>query len=97
MPLLDGLHQRYAPLGFTVLGVNVEESPRKARELLEQIPVQFPILFDDRNTVSRLYDVRAMPTTILVDRDGNLRYLHKGYKPGFEIAYEEHIRALVRE
>jgi thiol-disulfide isomerase/thioredoxin len=97
MPLLDGLHQRYEPLGFTVLGVNVEEDSSKADSLLKQIPVTFPILYDNRNSVSKLYDVKAMPTTVLVDRNGNMRFLHKGYKPGYEVAYEEHIRALVRE
>ena len=34
---------------------------------------------------------------VLVDRDGNIRYLHKGYKPGYEEAYQEQVRALIRE
>jgi thiol-disulfide isomerase/thioredoxin len=97
MPLLDEIHQRYKPLGFTVLGVNVEEDSRAAKALLEQIPVSFPILFDNDSTVSKLYDVRAMPSTILVDRDGNMRYLHRGYKPGYEQQYTQQVRALVRE
>jgi len=38
-----------------------------------------------------------MPTTILVDREGNMRYLHKGHLPGYEIQYQEQIRKLLRE
>ncbi|KPK39622.1 MAG: redoxin [Gammaproteobacteria bacterium SG8_47] len=97
MPLIEQLHQRYSPLGFTVLGINVEEDSRKAQELLREIRVSFPILFDTQNSASKLYDVSAMPSTVFVDRDGNLRYLHKGYKPGYEHEYEKQIKALLRE
>ena len=38
-----------------------------------------------------------MPSTVLVDRDGNMRYLHKGYKPGLEAVYQQQVRDLIRE
>ncbi|MDJ0806414.1 MAG: TlpA disulfide reductase family protein [Gammaproteobacteria bacterium] len=97
MPLLDQLYQRYQPMGFTILGVNVEEDPGLARKVLKEQPVSFPILFDRRNQVSELYQVSAMPSTFLVDRDGKLRFLHKGYKPGYEEHYQAQIRELIRE
>ena len=97
MPALDELHRRYAALGFTVLGVNVEEDSSKAQILLKDVPVTFPVLFDTRNTVSKQYNVKAMPTTVIVDRNGNMRYLHKGYQPGYEQQYAEQVRALIRE
>jgi len=97
MPLLEQLHQRYEPLGFTLLGVNVEENPGDAEAFLEDVPVSFPVLFDPQNEVSRMYDVSAMPSTVIVDREGNVRYLHHGYQEGYENAYQDQIRALVRE
>jgi thiol-disulfide isomerase/thioredoxin len=97
MPLLDQLYQQYKPLGFTVLGVNVEEEQNPARSLLSKSPVSFPILFDDTNAVSKLYNVIAMPTTVIVDRNGNMRYLHKGYMPGYEDAYQQQVRSLLTE
>ena len=97
MPLLSELHEQYRDLGFTVLGVNVEEDTRQARKLLEAAPVSFPVLFDSDSTVSREYNVAAMPSTMLVDRNGMLRYLHKGYKPGEEDIYLEKVRSLIRE
>lgn len=97
MPLLDELHERYKKAGFTILGVNVENNRAKALDVLEDIPVNFPILFDDDSIVSKLYDVSAMPTTVMIDRDGNLRYLHKGYQPGFEDEYRKQIKELIRE
>ena len=97
MPLLDELYKEYQPLGFTILGVNVEEDSSQARKMLGDIPVSFPVLFDNSSKVSKLYDVVAMPSTVLVDRDGNIRYLHQGYKPGYEETYQEQVRALIRE
>jgi thiol-disulfide isomerase/thioredoxin len=97
MPLLNALHKKYQALGFTVLGVNVEEDTNKARAFLKDFPVDFPILLDTTNQVSKQYEVLAMPTTVVVDRDGNMRYLHKGYKPGDEEKYSKMVKKLVRE
>ena len=97
MPLLDALHKRYEPLGFTLLGINVEEDTAAARRYLNDVPVGFPILFDSRNEVTRAYDVQAMPSTVLVDRDGRMRFLHRGYKPGDEAQYSKMVRQLLRE
>jgi peroxiredoxin len=97
MPHLEALHQRYHDLGFTLLGVNVEENSRLSDKFLEETPVTFQILFDPENTVSNLYNVVAMPSTVLVDREGNMRYIHHGYKPGYENDYQSQIRAMLRE
>jgi peroxiredoxin len=97
MPLLEKMYQRYQPLGFTLLGVNVEPNTADAQKLLKDIPVSFPILFDTTSEVSKLYRVAAMPSTALVDRDGKVRYLHQGYVPGDEAKYEKQLRALLRE
>lgn len=97
MPVLSELHDKYKGLGFTVLGVNVEEDSSKARKLLQEMSVSFPVLLDNESVVSKQYDVIAMPSTVLVDRNGNMRYLHKGYKPGLEDVYMQQVRELIRE
>jgi len=97
MPLLDDLHQRYKDMGFTVLGVNVEKKSDKAKAMLAENPVSFPVLFDSNSDVSKLYNVDAMPTTVMVDRDGNMRHLHRGFKPGFEDNYAAQVKGLFRE
>ncbi|PKM44421.1 MAG: TlpA family protein disulfide reductase [Gammaproteobacteria bacterium HGW-Gammaproteobacteria-1] len=97
MPLLEKLQQRYARLGFVMLGVNVEEQSQAAQKFLKDVPVSFPILWDTSNSVSRLYAVKAMPTSVIVDRDGKVRYIHPGYKAGDENTYSDTVRALLRE
>ncbi|NOY66725.1 MAG: TlpA family protein disulfide reductase [Gammaproteobacteria bacterium] len=97
MPALEQLYKKYKDLGFVILGVNLDEDSSKAAALLKKIPVSFPILYDSTNKVAKLYDVKAMPTTYLIDRNGKLRYLHKAYKPGYEIKYAKEIKTLIRE
>jgi peroxiredoxin len=97
MPLLEALHKRYESLGFTMLGVNVEEDSAAAEKFLQGTAVSFPILFDRENSVSKLYDVIAMPSTVIVGRDGTVRYIHHGYEPGYENDYQDQIRQLIRE
>jgi len=98
MPALEQIHQRYKDLGFTLLGVNVEQDLREAKAYLNKVNVSFPILFDVTNQVSADYEISGMPTTYLVDRDGNLRKLYIGYQPGSsEDTYLREIKALLKE
>lgn len=97
MPILEQLHKRYGKLGFTVVGVNVEQDTSKAVAYLRDIKVSFPILYDNTSKVSKLYDVNAMPTTVMIDRNGNMRFKHHGYKPGYEKDYKKQIKQLIRE
>jgi thiol-disulfide isomerase/thioredoxin len=97
MPILEKLHAKYKPMGFTMIGVNVEPDSSLAAKWLAATPVSFPILFDTRSEVSKLYSVAGMPSTVIIDRKGNLRWLHRGYKAGDENEYLDQIRAMVRE
>jgi thiol-disulfide isomerase/thioredoxin len=97
MPLMDELYSQYKDLGFIILAVNVDENRDEALRFLDKVPVNYPILYDPESSVSELYEVQAMPTTVMIDRNGNARYLHYGYQPGYEDEYEQQIRELVRE
>jgi peroxiredoxin len=97
MPLLEQIHAKYEPLGFTMLGVNVEPDSAEAEKWLKGVPVSFPILFDRENAVSARFGVEAMPSSVLIDREGRVRHVHRGYKPGDEAVYADLIRGLVKE
>ena len=96
-PALDQIYAKYKPMGFTLVAINVESEKSDAEKFLAATPASFPILFDPDNKVSGSYGVSAMPTTVLVDRQGRVRWLHRAYKPGDEAKYIEQIRAALRE
>ena len=97
MPLLDELYTRYQRVGFNLLGVNIDDDSGRAMQMIDELGVSFPVLFDARKEVSKLYEVEAMPVTVLVDREGNVRHVHHGYKPGYEEKYLDEVRSLLRE
>lgn len=97
MPLLGQLQAKYEPLGFTVLGVNVEPDSAAAVTWLKGVQADFPILFDRKNAVAQSFGVEGMPSTVFIDRAGNVRYVHRGYKPGDESKYADMIRSLAKE
>ena len=97
MPLLEELFTRYERVGFTLLGVNIDDDPRRAMAMAQELGVTFPVLFDSTKDVSKLYEVNAMPVTVILDREGNVRHVHQGYKPGYEEKYLNEVRALLRE
>ena len=97
MPLLETIQKKYSKLGFTLIGVNVEPDSKAANAVLQKIPVTFPIVYDTESKVSQAYQVSGMPSTVIIDRKGQVRMLHQGYKPGDENEYLDSIRALIRE
>lgn len=97
MPLLNQMYKEYQPAGFTLIGVDVDSDKTAVQALLARKPVSFPILLDPANRVSKEYHVDEMPSTVIIDRKGEIRYIHRGYKPGDENEYQDRIRQLIQE
>ena len=97
MPHLNKLYEKYKSSGFVLLGVNVDDDTAQAAGVASRLGVTFPVLPDTDKRVSRQYDLSAMPSTVLIDRDGRVRFLHRGYQNGYENTYDRQIRELLKE
>ena len=97
MPHLEKMYKEYSQAGFTILAISVDEDTAEADRFMSELKVTFPYLYDNNNKVSELFGVEAMPTTILIDRLGRKRFMHKGYQPGFEQKYLREVKLLLRE
>ncbi len=97
LPLLNKLYAQYRAAGFTLLAVNVDDNRKDAEAMLKRLALRFPTLFDDSKTVAKLYGVDTMPATLVIDRDGRVRYVHRGYYSGYEQKYEQQVRELLKE
>lgn len=75
MPALDEVYRRYREQGLVVLGVNstFQDVEETAAGFARDLGLTFPILFDREGTVSRRYELQALPTTYFVDRQGVIR------------------------
>ncbi len=56
-----------------VLGVSLDGNDGRAASIARSLGLEFPTLLDSHQAVGRLYDVEALPLTLLVDRDGIVR------------------------
>ncbi len=96
MPQLSRIYDKYRGSGFVLMGVNVDDDVRNATEVAAKLAVSFPVLLDTDKAVSKLYDLTTMPSTVLVDRDGKVRFLHRGYLAGYEDTYDKQVRELLK-
>jgi peroxiredoxin len=97
MPHLNRIADKYRASGLVMLGVNIDDDVRNATDVAAKLGVKFPVLLDTDKKVSRLYDLNSMPSTLVLDRSGRVRYVHRGYQDGYEELYDKQIRDLLKE
>jgi peroxiredoxin len=97
LPHLNRIADKYRSAGLVMLGVNIDDDVRNAADVATKLGVKFPVLLDTDKKVSRLYDLNSMPSTLVIDRSGRVRYLHRGYQDGYETEYDKQIRDLLKE
>jgi thiol-disulfide isomerase/thioredoxin len=95
LPWLDGLLKRYGPDGFTVVAINVDRKRSDADRFLAQTPVSLPLAFDAQGDTARSFEVKVMPTSFVIGRDGVIRAVHAGYRDDEAQAREEQVRKLL--
>ena len=98
LPMYEELAKHYAARGLKVYALNVDEDTRAIPPFLTETKVSLPILIDTNATVAeKVLRVRAMPTTVLIDRKGLVRYVHEGFAEEFLAKYRSEIEELLAE
>jgi peroxiredoxin len=97
MPAFNAIHDKYHRAGLVMLSVNLDDELRRAQQMAQSLKILYPVLLDDRKTVSRLYQVETMPLTVLIDREGKVRFVQVGYNAGDEQKFAAPLRSLLNE
>jgi thiol-disulfide isomerase/thioredoxin len=98
LPVFDTLAKRYAERGLKVYALNVDEDTRAIPPFLADTKVSLPVLLDANAEVAeRVLRVRTMPTTVLIDRQGRVRYTHEGFDEERLAKYQGEIEELLAE
>lgn len=97
IPELNRLYEVYRKMGVQFLGVNIDENPASSIKMAKDFNIQYPVLLDSEQKVSKLFAVEAMPSTYLIDRDGNIRFYHVEYTTGADELYSNEIKQLLAE
>jgi cytochrome c biogenesis protein CcmG, thiol:disulfide interchange protein DsbE len=96
-PWLDSLVHEYASRNFVVIGVNVDKDRERAERFLIEIPASFTIVYDPKGELAAAYKVAGMPSAILIDRAGHVRFQHTGFSEKQKGLYEEQLQSLLAE
>jgi peroxiredoxin len=91
---LDRLYDTYSSSGLIVLAVSVDSDLPRAQRYARAHPTHFPLLLDAAQAVGRDYEIDRLPTTVLIDRSGVIRYVHDNDRAA-DRSYITQIRALL--
>lgn len=80
-PWMSAMQRKYADQGLVVVAVNVDSRSSDAQEFLRTTPAGFVVALDPQGSTPRSYQAKAMPTSVLIGRDGRVIQRHAGFKP----------------
>jgi peroxiredoxin len=94
LSLLDRLYKTYQSSGLVVLAISVDDDPDRAAQYARERVADYPLLLDRNKEVGRTYDIDRLPSSVLIDRSGIVRYRHSD-ELAQDKSYLTQIRALL--
>jgi thiol-disulfide isomerase/thioredoxin len=92
-PWMNAMHRKYADQGLRIVAVNVDKERALADEFLAGTPAEFAVHYDPPGALAARFGVQAMPSSFVLDRDGNVIASHFGFKLANREEYEQTIQA----
>ncbi|ESQ81883.1 TlpA disulfide reductase family protein [Asticcacaulis benevestitus] len=96
-PYMERLKATYGRDGLVIIAVNVDHAQAKAENFLKAQQSDLAVVYDPKGEIATAYNVKDMPTSVLIGRDGKVRYVHKGFFPDQTEAYGRQVEALLHE
>ncbi|HEX4793531.1 MAG TPA: TlpA disulfide reductase family protein [Humisphaera sp.] len=97
-PEMEKLHKAFAARGLTIVAVSVDEKQENMQRFVKSTNVSFPIVRDAQQKLVASADVKAMPTSFMIDRAGKIRFVHAGFHGDQTIKeYRQEIEQLLSE
>ncbi len=98
-PFLIELAKENIDKDFTILAVNIDTKIENCKKFIDKQKEKplFPILSDTKGKIPELYKVENMPTTYIIDRSGQVRFIHKGFAESYKEEYRKQIEYLLSE
>ena len=93
----EKLRVTYAPAGFVVLSVSLDDEPALAATIAAAAGIDYPVLLDAGKKVSRTYEADSLPLIILIDRNGVIRARHDALDEREERGFLVQLRDLIDE
>lgn len=95
VPEVEAMRKEFPSTDFQVIAVNLDQTAYKALRFLAKNPIGYPSASDPKGRLPGQFGVDTMPTSYLIDREGVIRYVHRGFKRGDTAKLRHEIRALL--
>lgn len=92
-PWMNAMLEKYRAQGLEVVAVNVDRKRADAERFLATTPAQFTIAYDASGAMPSAWQVKAMPTSFLVDAQGRVAFIESGFRDERKDDVEARIRA----
>jgi len=89
------MHQKYHARGLEVIAINLDQERKLADTFLKQHPSSFTIGFDKDGVTPLAYKVRGMPSSFIIDQNGEIAASHIGFNSHKQQEFEEAILTLL--
>lgn len=97
LPYFDELRKKLTGEKFEVYAVNLDDKKKEALAFLKNIPVSYPIVWDETQDSPEQFAITRMPTSFLLDKDGVIRSVYVEFKKSDISGFELDIRRLLAE
>jgi thiol-disulfide isomerase/thioredoxin len=72
IPSMEALYQRFRGKGLEFLAVDIQEDKDEVAAFMKEHGLNFPVALDSTGRISNEYGIRGIPTTFIIDREGNV-------------------------
>jgi cytochrome c biogenesis protein CcmG/thiol:disulfide interchange protein DsbE len=96
-PWMQSLKSTYERKGLTVIAVNLDRRRADAERFLAMRRTDIDVRFDPQGQIAEAYAVKGMPTSVIIDRHGVVRFTHVGFRPVDGSSYEAQLQQLLAE
>lgn len=96
-PWMEAMNNAYGQRGLTIIAINLDSDRVEADRFLQKYRPGFDVRFDPRGELARRFGVAGMPSSVVIDRHGKVRYTHIGFRNDDQAEYERQLKGLVAE
>jgi cytochrome c biogenesis protein CcmG/thiol:disulfide interchange protein DsbE len=94
---MNQMQARYGNEGLKIIAINLDEDRSKAERFLKNLPANFTVAYDPQGITAEQYQVKAMPSSYIIDKNGHLLYTNKGFRGNDKEELEFRIRQYIRQ
>lgn len=94
-PWMNKMQNDHQAQGFTVISINLDTEKKLATEFLQENPANFAVIYDAKGELARFFKIQGMPSSLIINKLGEIKYAHSGFFTNKISQYEQEIQQLL--